>query len=405
MRKVRIAHRAFTGFQKALETQTSTFPSGDAASFDLVPFDPPDFVARFIEGDELLTGDWDVVMLLTDWIPLLADRGGIRRLDAWLSVDGPASWPHDFHDGVLRLADVDGSTWALPYHDGPQALIYRTDLFGDPVEREAFKGQFGRDLDAPSTWQDFLDVAAFFSRREQGLSGCVVAGYPDGHNTVYDFLIQLWARGGQLLDGASPAFDSDAGVEAATWLRDLLNSGTCQPDPLAYDSVRAGEVFANGRAAMMWNWLGFAVAAEMPGSDLQGKIACAPMPGLDGPDGPTLSLYWTLAIPVSAPDPELSWRLLRHFATPLSDLITARSGAVAVRLSSWRSPELREQFSAYSVIEDAHVSARNIPQIANYPTINEALNVALDGIYRGGADPRTALTEAARSLRKTGAIS
>ena len=33
--------------------------------------------------------------------------------------------------------------------------------------------------------------------------GTVFAAFPDGHNTVYDFCLQLWSRGGDLTDANS----------------------------------------------------------------------------------------------------------------------------------------------------------------------------------------------------------
>jgi len=401
MRRLRVAYRTFDGFERALTEQAAAFSAGvgGGCGVELVPFDPPGFVSAFVNGDELASGRWDVVMLLTDWIPRVADRGGLLALDDRLMADPPERWPSDFHDGVLRLGGYDGATYALPYHDGPQALMYRTDLFADQGERAAFHARHGRELEVPRTWAHFLDVASFFSRGPH-LAGCVVAAYPDGHNTVYDFLIHLWARGGRLLDeGGEPAFDSEAGVAALTWLRDLVAAGTCQADALNHDSVRAGATFAEGGAAMMWNWLGFAVAAELPGSPVRGLIACAPMPGHATGPGPTLSLYWTLAIPVGAPDPDLSWAFLTHTASSHCDRMTARAGAVAVRLSTWRNEAVRADFPAYRVIEQAHASARNLPHVPDYPVVNDLLNEAIDRVYRHAVEPRAALADAAARLR------
>ena len=51
----------------------------------------------------------------------------------------------------------------------------------------------------------------------------MVAGLNDGHNNVYDFLIHLWSRGGQLLDERlRPAFDSLRGQAALQFYVDLL---------------------------------------------------------------------------------------------------------------------------------------------------------------------------------------
>ncbi|AZI56928.1 extracellular solute-binding protein [Nakamurella antarctica] len=399
MTRLRIAYRAFDGFQRALERQASTFAL-PGVEIEAVAMDPPSLSLLLLDSGALASDGWDVVMVLTDWIPQLVAAGSLRALDSWLEKDTLTDWPGDFHDGVRRLAvGPDGRTYALPYHDGPQALVYRCDLFSDPVEQRMFVTRFGYPLQVPTTWRQFLDVATHFTRPEENLAGCVMAGFPDAHNTVYDFFIHLWGHGGEILGTDGPMFDSDAGVIALSWLRDLMRSGSTQSDPLDTDSVAAGEVFAAGGAAMMWNWLGFAVTAELDGSPIQGRVGVAPMPAVSDPPGPTLSLYWTLAIPVGARDPDLSWQFLEHVAQPAGDKITAEAGAVAVRLSSWNSSDLHKKFGAYRVIESAHDHARNLPATRYYPAISEALNTAIDNVYRHDADPAAELAIAANLVR------
>lgn len=48
----------------------------------------------------------------------------------------------------------------------------------------------GRNSDLPSS----------FTRPRVGLYGTAFAAFPDGHNTVYDFRLQLWTRSGELFD-------------------------------------------------------------------------------------------------------------------------------------------------------------------------------------------------------------
>ena len=94
----------------------------------------------------------------------------------------------------------------------------------------------------PTTWSEFLDLARFFTRPDDDLSGCVVAGKPDGHNSVYDFCLHLWSRGGELLsDTGRPIFASRAGQAALHYYLDLIHEHrVTQPEPWKYDSVAAG---------------------------------------------------------------------------------------------------------------------------------------------------------------------
>ena len=41
--------------------------------------------------------------------------------------------------------------YGLPFHDGPECLIYRKDLFENENEKLAFKKVYGRELAPPRT--------------------------------------------------------------------------------------------------------------------------------------------------------------------------------------------------------------------------------------------------------------
>lgn len=276
--------------------------------------------------------------------------------------------------------------------------MYRADLFDDPAEQRRFADRYGYPLAPPRTWAQFLDVARHFTRPAEDRYGCVLAAKPDGHNNVYDFLIQLWSRGGRVLAGRRAAFADAAGREALAYLRDLaFTHRVTQPNPRAYESVGSGEYYATGRAAMMWNWFGYAVMAELPGSAVRGRNRYALIPRGDGPGGRhvSLSVFWVLTIPRGAPHPELAWEFLRHAATPEMDLVTAHEGATGCRLSTWRDPAVRERFPCYTLIEQTHESVETMPAIPEYPAINEVLNVELDAAYAGRKRVEQALGDAA----------
>ena len=64
-----------------------------------------------------------------------------------------------------------GTYWAYPTEGDANGWSYRKDLFEDPEEMEAFKAKYGYDLAVPTTYEQFLDIAKFFTRPDQGLYG------------------------------------------------------------------------------------------------------------------------------------------------------------------------------------------------------------------------------------------
>ena len=105
----------------------------------------------------------------------------------------------------------------------------------------------------------------YVNRPEQGLYGTAFAGFPDGHNTVFDFCLQVWTRGGDILDAQNRVqLYSPQAVEGMQFYREALrNTRAIHPESPVFDSVQLGMAFANGNVAMMVNWFGFASMSDV----------------------------------------------------------------------------------------------------------------------------------------------
>ncbi|HWQ15269.1 MAG TPA: extracellular solute-binding protein [Roseiflexaceae bacterium] len=406
MPTLNIKYRTFDGFERALAEQTRHFSAlHPEVGFALSHAGPEELYAEMVQGGGAQGGTYDVMLALTDWLPDLMRRGGLLRLDAYLAADPPADWPHGWAESVLGLQrDAQGHVYALPYHDGPEIFHYRTDLFADPQEQARYERRFGRRLRVPETWSEFLDVARFFTRPGDGLYGTVVAGLNDGHNTVYDFLIHLWSRGGRLLDERlRPAFHGPTGVEALQFYVDLVTKhGVCPPRTLEYDSVAAGVAYAAGEGATMLNWSGFMAVAQLPPSAIINKTRCAPIPRGDGPQGrhASLNVYWVLGVCAGSRQPDLAYQFLKETASPAMDKVTSLAGGTGVRRSTWNDPEIRAQFQYYEVIEEVHRGADTLPALPEYPAINEVLNRMSWNAVQGRASVERALRDAAEECER-----
>ena len=407
MPTLRFVGRPFDGFERALQQQMDSFVTQTATDVTFVrdhrPL--PEIHNERSETGAIANGDYDLFLCLSDWLPAVAEAGDILSLESFIRDQPPVDWPDGWADSMRELVSYDGATFAVPYHDGPQLLHYREDLFESVAEQRGFREAYGRPLSVPRTWTEFLEVAEYFTRPKEGLWGTVVAALPDGHNNVYDFLIQLWSRGGSVLDDSGmPAFNSQAGRAALRFYHDLIHEhGVVPPESVELESVAAGQWYADGKAAMMWNWAGFGAMAESQESAVFGRTNYGLIPRAAAPAGKhtSLTVLYGLTIPAGSNHPELAYEFLKHVSTPESDKLTTESGASGTRFSTWRDPEILRSNTFYSVVEEINTNAVNtLPQIPAYVEFNDILNEMVEkSVVNRSVSTTDALTTAEAQAR------
>lgn len=404
MQRLKLISREFAGFESSFAVQADRFERLSGWRVEREFEEIHRLYDRMIAGEEAFSGKYDLFLCVTDWLPEAIRRGLLLPLSEYLQSDPPEGWPEAWSPSMRGLqTGEDGQIYGIAYHDGPEMFIYRSDLFADPLEQSAFLERYGYPLGVPETWTQFVDVARFFTRPEEGLYGALTASYPDGHNNVYDFLIQLWSRGGELVTADwRAAFDDRIGHEALQFLVDLIHVHQVVPkEALKMDSVRSGDHFAQGGIAMMWNWAGFAAVAELPGvSRIAGKVRTGLIPRGVGPSGrhTSLNIYWVLGIAAGSRNPEAAYRFIKETASASMDKATSLCGGNGTRLSTWRDEEVRKRFPYYEQIEEVHKHVRSPLPIPEYPAINEALSQMTDDALNLRVDVPEAIGRTARQV-------
>jgi multiple sugar transport system substrate-binding protein len=370
----RIAVRKFLPFELAIRAQWHDFEAvaNTGLNLDLVAFDLYPLEEALFENDGMRNGDWDVAFIATDWIASMHSQQCAVDLAPLLREQPPQDYPHGWTRSLLGLQRICEAVLGVPYHDGPECLIYRRDIFENPVIVDRYQRQFNQSLAPPATWEEFHRVARFLHNPAEQVYGTVFAAYPDGHNSVYDFLLQLWTRKGELFDVTGELrFHTPEAIAALTFYRAMLNDKEAvHPNCLGLDSVKAGEAFSAGQVAMMINWFGFATTANTsPDSVVQGKVNVAPIPCVGQGNTTSLNVYWILSIAAGSPHQRAAWQFLRHTQTPAMDKLTTTSGAIGCRRSTWKDAEVNAAIPFYHRIEQLHAHAREIPQRSDWPRI------------------------------------
>jgi multiple sugar transport system substrate-binding protein len=377
---VKLLLRDFSDFENALAAEIDAFHRGQSAIRV-----EPQVVTIHALYDELFRrggmrdGRWDLTLLVTDWLAEAMEEGLLENLGPFMRAHPLPDWPAGWAPSIAEPVCFGDAVSSLPWHDGPECLIYRRDFFEDFGEKRTFRNQYGYELASPRTWQEFADIARFFTRPAEKRFGTLFAAWPDGHNTLYDFALQVWSRGGSLQDAAGRAcVESPHAVAALDFYRALVRDpAACHPASPQLNSTQSGDVFVSDGVALMVNWFGFAARCEHPGSPLQGKLAIAPIPCDPGCQPVSLSVFWTLGMASGSRNKASAWEFLRFIARPDVDLARVHHGTVGVRLSTWRDAELQRLAPCYGRIEEISLGARRLPRTRTLPAFAEIVDAII----------------------------
>jgi multiple sugar transport system substrate-binding protein len=364
LRKMGPFEAAVERFWMAFQQQTGCDLELEAVALDLHPLHD-----AILGSGGMKAGHWDVVLINTDWIAEAWESGAVENLKPYVERSPPQDFPDDWPPSLLRHQAYDENLAGMPFHDGPECLIYRKDLFEDPAEQESFERTHGKPLSVPETWDDFVLVARHFQRPESNLYGTAFAAYPDGHNTVYDFSLLLWTRGGEILDGNDQlVLNSEEAVEAMGLYRRLLNDNSLiHPKCRDLDSVSAGIALANGEIAMAVNWFGYAVMCDtIDESNVKGKIDIAPIPHEPGAASASLNVYWIWTLAGGSPHKALAYDFIRFCISRDNDRSHPRNGVVGCRKSTWNDQEVNDFLPYYHKLAEIHENAREFPRIPHW---------------------------------------
>jgi multiple sugar transport system substrate-binding protein len=379
MEKFRIAVRKFDPFEITLHKLWEAFCNeyNCTMEVEMIPLELHDLYDATITENGLKNGDWDIAHLNTDWIVDAVNNKAVENLTPFIAQTPPDNFPEGWHPSLLHLQQIENGTYGLPFHDGPECLIYRKDLLDDPIEKSNFKNKNNYELGPPRTWKEFVDIAAFFNRPNENLYGCVFANYPDGHNMVFDFCLQLWTRGGSLLDSQNTInINQTAAIEALDFYRTLVNnSQVVHPKSKEFGSVEAGMAFAKGEAALAINWFGFASMCEViEESKVKGKVDIAELPYDPNHKTASLNVYWLYTIGTGSKHQQLAYDFLRFATTASSDKLLTNEGGIGCRKSTWTDPDINQIIPFYNKLSLMHENALTLPQTPIWPKVAELID-------------------------------
>lgn len=340
---------------------------------------------------------WDHTSFFSQYIQYL------EPLDEYFSNEDL----RDFLPGLLDACRKDGKLWLIPRHADISCLYYRTDLLDNPEEKSAFLLQYGRELTVPQTWNEFAEVATFFSRPPE-LYGTQFAGAEEA--LTGRFYEILFSNGGEFInESGQAAFNSPIGVASVQMLQKLYQEGVMPPDMSTYLWDDLAKNFAAGKIALCIEWHSYMSYFMNPDvSQIAGKFDIARQPA--GPGG--IHGGWAGAhaysIPKSSKNKLAAASLIKFLTSPDNMYTEGKIGFLVVRTSVWDRLIREAKSSGNQLLTKKMELAklqlsedfRTPPLISGYIPASNILFPMLQSIIFEGADAQKTLDQAAAAVNE-----
>jgi len=247
------------------------------------------FLDRFSTEMAAKGDTWDMVVGDSQWLGQGSTDGWYLNMTDFLVEEGIAD---TVTEATLtyygEYPGASGQYWAYPTEGDANGWAYRKDLFEDPDEMAAFEAEYGYPLDVPDNYDQFFDIANFFTRPDEGLYGVAIYGSNGYDSLTMGVQNTMFTYGGRWQNAETNEVmgytNSPEAIAGVQMYRDLWDC--CQPPGMATAFFpEVNDQIINGSAVMGMNYFAFfpALVNEATNPDYYDKIGFFSNP--KGPGG------------------------------------------------------------------------------------------------------------------------
>lgn len=303
--------------------------------------------------------------------------------------------------GTLASAMVDGRLVQLPRVTDVSNLYYRKSLYENADNQAKYKEQFGTDLAPPTTYDEFKQQVIFFAD-PPNLYGTAFAGKDEG--LTGRFMEILRANGGDMFDeNWKPIFNSEAGLAAVQWFKDIYDAGAVPAGTVNYTWDDIGQAMAAGQLALDLDWPGFAgFYADPTASKISDDLGFATAPaGSAGIRGGWSGSH-SFSVTEACDNKPAAVSFAVFLTNDESEMMEAQAGNLPTRTATYAAvkewfaandkPFMVEMFSAW---EASLAEARTPPLVAQWIEVSNVIWPNIQAAIVGDKTAQQALDEAA----------
>jgi len=352
-------------------------------------------LANFVTGGS----DYDVILGASSWLGDYSPY--VEDLSSMIKADASIRWKDIIYE---RNGQWAGKQIAIPIDGDNQLMYWRRDILSDKSLSKDYQKQFGKPLGPPLTWDDFMNIARFFSGGKHGVYG-VGEAYRHGGQAFWYFMSNCvsWCtmpgqKGGLFFNpnDLKPLINDQGHLQGLKNYAEAVKHGP--PGMINWDSNRVRQEFKNGSVVLAIDWDDTPIIGELEkGTKVKGQIGTGLLPGtkrvwnyetgkwvnMAKPNRPAWLAFggWCGTIPKSAANKELSYKFLSFLVSP----------AFSMRMVTLAN-------SGMNPFRFSHFTNVGAWKRAGYPEPD--LSLYLNGMKKSDLDPN-----AVQDLRMPGAAS
>jgi multiple sugar transport system substrate-binding protein len=333
-------------------------------------------------------GTYDVVLGDCIWPAEFGSKGIVKDISDLVN-----KLPvNQIFPGAIQMAQYKGKYYGMPW------ILDTKYMFGN----EKLMKKAGVTQDDVKTLPDLVKSLKAI-KAKSGVKYPWMGSWSQAEAVVCDYAQFLGAYGGKFLDpSGKPAFNQDGGVQALQFMKSLLDEGLA--DPASTSSLEADvlKAFAQGRIAMNLNWTFQLAGAKDP---KQSKVANdgvlilhtpsatsgGPAPGCNGGQ--------PVMITSGCKHVNEAWEFIKFITSaPVQDDFAKDS--LPIWSSSYSNPKVIKA-GGKQLVDVAKTQLVDMilrPQVTNYNSASQALQVQIQKALLGKTDPQSALNEAAKAF-------
>lgn len=392
---------------EAMEAQLEQFTELTGITVDLekAPYD--DVVQKEILTFEGKTGAYDIIAAPCEHLGNMVENEYIQPIAPLLENEDLAVVDEfDKDDLVENLWDA-STNWKDSYYGVPanscsMFYAYRKDLFENAEEQAAFKEKYGYDLAPATDWDQYKDLAEFFTRKagdtlcgeklSQDFYGVSMSGKKHPATTC-EFLNYLWSFGGDIFDtDGNIDINSDAAVAALEYYVDLTQYAPDGVTSKTWDEQVTEMQQGIAAMAIMFND-GTPALEDETASAVVGKMGYTAVPVKEQ----NASFYggWGYYIPSDAPNAEAAWLFMQWFCTPDVQKAISDTGCLPNLTSLYEDPALAESIPYFEASLDSFEICVAKPRIPEWSNMDSSMQLQLSNAISGESTPKKALDDLA----------